>query len=93
MVKTELALIAEVGDASEVCGAEPFGLTVYCIGIKTSKKIVERGAEVVAATAPVADIEDALQLTLDLRFIPERFAIEVKSHWQRSGIRAGRSQP
>ncbi|MCZ6624707.1 MAG: hypothetical protein O7B35_10835 [Deltaproteobacteria bacterium] len=75
MIKAQLALIAEVGNASQVPGTELFGLPIYRLFVETVKEVIERGAKVEAATTAVTDIENALKLPLDLGCIPERFGI------------------
>lgn len=75
VVEAELALVAEIGDASQVRGAKLFRFPIYGIPVETAEEIVERRAEIIAAPAPIADIEDPLELALDLRLIPERFGI------------------
>jgi len=71
VIETELALVAEVGDASEVCGVELLRFSIDRVSVEAHEKIAEGRAETVTAAAPVADVEDALELRLDLRLFPK----------------------
>jgi hypothetical protein len=75
MIKAELALIAEVGDASQIRWSQLGRLPIYRFVVETNKEIIERWAKIVTATTPVANVENTLKLALDLSLFPERFGI------------------
>jgi hypothetical protein len=80
VIKTQLALIAEIRDAPQVPGIQPFRFPVDRLLVEAIKEIVERRAEVKAAPATIANIKDATKFVVCLLLIPERLVVRFKGH-------------
>jgi hypothetical protein len=80
VIKTQLALIAEIRDAPQVPGIQPFRLPVDRLPVEAIKEIAERRAEVKAAPATIANIKDATKFVVCLLLIPERLVVRFKDH-------------
>src|SRR3990172_2314946 len=96
VVVAELALVAEIHRALEISIPELLGVAVDRFLIERREQIVERGAEIEAAPAAVADVEHPLQLGADLLKVPKLFRANIQCHMFRGpgpGVRGPKREP
>jgi hypothetical protein len=80
VIKAELALVAEIGDALQILVDKPLCIAIDFIPIKPFEEILERGTQVKTAPAAVADVENALEFFPNSVFLPERTRFWIKTH-------------
>jgi hypothetical protein len=80
VVKAQLALVAEIRDASQVSGTQPIRFPVDRFLVETIEEIFKRRAEVKAASAAIANVKDTTKLVICLLLIPERLVVRFKGH-------------
>src|SRR5262249_58595347 len=71
VVVAELALVTEVHHALHVRGRQPLRLAVDLLAVERAHQVLEGGTERQAAAAPVANVEDPAELTVQGGTFPE----------------------